>query len=41
MVVAVVMAHKGRKDLAQSYLLSAIFVGLVGTGLCFGGASLV
>ena len=36
-VVALVLARKGRKDLALSFLLSAIFVGLVGTGLCFGG----
>ncbi len=35
-VVAMVFASNGRKDLALLFLVLAILVGLVGTGLCFG-----
>ena len=37
----IALTLSGRKDLALSFLLSAIAVGLIGTGLCFGGAGLL
>lgn len=36
-IAAWIVAASGRKELAQSFMLSASYVWLIGPGLCFGG----
>jgi hypothetical protein len=40
-VIAAILAIVGRKHVARAFLLSALAVGLIGTGFCFGGGAMM